>query len=109
MFVAATTAIISISGLYACCIYKNIALKLAFFAVTAIWAAFLLIFYLDIVVRLLVVRNSELKIYPNSFAAGVVEYNRSIFYVKVSILISFLSQGFLLLMSLVEGSKNKGR
>ena len=82
-------------------------MKLAFFAVTAIWVAFLVVFYLDMMVRLLIVRNSELKIYPNSFAAGVVEYNKSIFYVKVSILMSFISQGFLLLMSFVDGSKNK--
>lgn len=107
MFVAATTAIISVSGLCACYIYKNSALKLAFFAVTAIWVAFLVVFYLDMMVRLLIVRNSELNIYPNSFAAGVVEYNKSIFYVKVSILMSFISQGFLLLKSFVDGSKNK--
>jgi hypothetical protein len=74
------------------------------FAILA-WASFLLTFRLNFLIRS-VLKESDMSGYSNHFVAGVLEYDKALLTIKLSLGLLFLSLGLLLFFP-IKKSNNK--
>jgi hypothetical protein len=91
MLIIGASFLILFVSLYLVIRNKDNRFRVGLSGVNIAWTIFLLFVYMGALSRVSIIENSNLHLYPNTFAAGVLAYGKHMLFTKLAVAIAAVS------------------
>lgn len=91
MLIIGASLLILFLSLYLVIQNKDTRFRVGLSVVNLAWIMFLLFVYAGALSRVAIIENSNVHLYPNTFAAGVLAYGKYLFFTKCAVAVAALS------------------